>query len=47
MAAAALLALAGCGAEAPPVPPGPPPAGAAEPGMSVTGEASLGVTGRL
>ena len=48
-AAAALLPallLAGCGADGPPVPPGPPPPEAAT-GATVTGQASLGVAGRL
>lgn len=46
---AAALLLAGCGADGPPAPPGPPVAGAVvlEPGVSVTGEASLGLAGRL
>ena len=42
-----LLALAGCGADAPPVPPGPPLDGpGAEPRVTITGQASVGVGGR-
>ncbi len=43
IAAATLLALAGCGVEGPPQAPSPAPS----PGVSVTGEARIGVTGRL
>ena len=42
--------LAGCGADAPPVPPGPPVAGApatADARVTVTGQAGIGVAGRL
>ncbi len=52
MALALLLpaVLMGCGADGPPVPPGPPVAGApstADARVTVTGQASVGVAGRL
>ena len=44
---AGALLLAGCGADAPPAPPGTRPLDAPAPVASVTGELGLGVAGRL
>ncbi len=47
-ALAALLALtAGCGVDGPPTRPGPAEAAAPEPGLSVSGEAQIGVVSTL
>lgn len=41
------LLLAACGADGPPLPPGPPIPGAVDPGARVTGEVAIGVAGGL
>ena len=46
VAAVLPVLLAGCGADGAPVPPGPPPP-EARTGATITGQASLGVAGRL
>lgn len=43
--AAALALLAGCGVDGPPVPPSGHAAVAVEPGVTVTGEARIGMQG--